>query len=94
MANSQSGNTWYFDTAAEISTLGKSLKVTHILFAAANTNVAVAISDGAVAKLNLRNAVDRSTVFYDLSSNPIIFTTSVNVTAVTNGRVTLTVEVG
>jgi hypothetical protein len=95
VANARTGNTWYIDTAGTVvSTTGKNLSVTHAFYTSGSTLVFVDISDGSVRKMIMAIPTDNTTQFFDFSANPIVFKTSINVTAITNGILMLVVQEG
>jgi hypothetical protein len=92
MANVRSGNTWWVDTVGSLTTTGRNLTVTHIILTTSAASTNTAISDGSDAKFNIRLPAGSMTQVYDFSDNPVVFTTSINVTNVNNARLTFLIS--
>jgi len=91
MANKRSGNTFYIDTEYEGADdeLALPCRVTSIIVSATTADAEVVLADGALAtKLDLRVATDGTTQIFDFSQSPIVFTSSIRPTTLTNAVVT------
>jgi hypothetical protein len=95
MANKRTGNTLYIDsTGVALTTTGKNLLVTHIVYSAGSAGVSVDILDGSSRKLLLALSADNTSLSIDLSKNPMSFRTSININSITSGLLMLVFKEG
>ena len=97
MANIRNGNTFYIDTqysAASDELASKGIKVIGIFVTSTAAGGRVVLADSSIAtKLDLRVTADEDTVYFDLSNNPIIFSTSLRPTTLSGALVTCVLSV-
>jgi len=92
MANKRNANTFYIDTqysAAADELAVKNVRVTHIIATSTGVNATCIIADSSVAdKIEIRIAADDTTQIFDFADNPIVFSTSIRPTTLTNMHLT------
>ena len=96
MANVRNSNTFYIDTqysAASDELAIKNIKVVYAIVTATAGNGRVVLGDSSVAtKIDLREATSGATAYFDFSDKPLVFSTSIRPTTLTNAVVTLVIE--
>ena len=93
MANASNGNTLYFDATGSLRT-GTLTKIASIIVTATSANAIVALSDASTTalKMELRVATSGVSTQFDFSDANVIFPTGVNVTTLTNAKVSLVIK--
>jgi hypothetical protein len=92
MANVRNSNTFYIDTqysGASDELAVKNLRITHVIVTATAANGRIVLADSSVAtKVDLRVATSGASQVFDFSANPLVFSTSVRPTTLTNAVAT------
>lgn len=96
MANVRNSNTFYIDTqysSAADELAVKNIKVVYAIVTATASSGRVVLGDSSIAtKIDLREAVSGTTAYFDFSNKPLVFSTSIRPTTLSNAVVTLVIE--
>ena len=94
MANARAANTYYIDTqySTNEELAGKNLKVLGVIMSSTNTNAVLVLTDSGTSKLDFRIAASGESKHFDFSKSPILFSTSVRPTTLTNAKATVILE--
>lgn len=88
MANKRNANTFYIDTQYSVAAdelAVKNIRISHIIATSTGTAATVTLADAAVAtKMILSIAADDTTQIFEFADAPIVFSTSIRPTALTN----------
>lgn len=92
MANLRLGNTYYIDTqySTNEELARKNILVKGVVLTTSAAGGQLVLSDaGLGVKLSLKAAADEDTVHFDFSSTPVIFSTSIRPTTLSNAVATV-----
>jgi hypothetical protein len=94
VANARSGNTYYIDTqyATNEELTGQNLLVLGVLVTATAASAVLLLADSTVKKMDLRVATSGASQFFDFSSSPVRFNTSIRPTTLTNAVATIIIK--
>ena len=92
MANVRSGNTFYVDSAGDLTTTGT--RVYYILVSAINNGAVLILQDATshVNVIRLAASNDKDTHLYDFSARPLFFPGGIEVDTITNMNATIVAE--
>lgn len=92
MANARSGNTFFVDTAGDLTTIGT--RVYYIIISATNNGAVLVLQDATshVNVLRLSAVNDKDSHIFDFSARPLFFPGGIEVDTITNMNATIVAE--